>query len=800
MRDFVITLLICSVTMSALALLYMAITPLLTKYYSAKGRYYAWLVVVIGLIIPFRPQFHNAFIQVDVPGETAVPVIQAGNRLSAAQNVYTAAPDIVIPSAGPTITWWQIAAAIWLVGVVVFLAYHGVRHYRFIKMVRRWREVITDERTLTLLQNLKSEMGISKRINIYLCPGIGSPMMIGFINPQILLPKIESAQDELRFILRHELVHFKRKDLWYKMLVLAATAIHWFNPVVYMMARVIDRQCELSCDAAVVDNKDIDTRQYYSETIIGIVRYKSKRKTSLSTNFNGGKKGMKNRISSIMDTGRKKTGVVIICAVLTLTMATGAAFSANASEQKNNGQIDRQSNAQTVVESDMSIMSRFDPATGKTYYSWDFGNTWTPLTSEEYDAMFPSLEWWTYDEYKEWMEEQIEALQSLADDGVSDYYDKEGVLREYTQKDVDEAAALYQSILEDIKNGLRVSKTTDDLSGTGILYSMNDTMAEQENIRIGIETIIKPYEPFGVSYDSETCVMMYDGHPVREIYDPKDGELITITAGTGFIGGVIPDGAIDLTAVYSNDMLSGLKVSTQEEFETRTRERLSYRDTFIMEAESTSSSLSEPSEHDYSKYAGFGLIFDKTTRSLYYDGKLVRYFEDYYSLGENMSAGIDYFNKDGTIDVHGIRDFSQIEYNADGSYDPSGKLVGVEAYSQAEFEARDIEALTNPSQSPVVTYAAIAESDEYRSNNQGMTIAQHLEKYKKYGISFEENGTGGAVRNIYYNGQHVKTFYDEKPDGGIFMCSSYDGGDITVCTVYDESGKLTGVEVAPHLD
>ena len=80
MQNFVITLLTCSVTMSALALFYMAVTPLLSRRYSEKGRYYAWLIVVIGLIIPFRPQWSNAIVKMDMPSETAAPVIQIGNQ------------------------------------------------------------------------------------------------------------------------------------------------------------------------------------------------------------------------------------------------------------------------------------------------------------------------------------------------------------------------------------------------------------------------------------------------------------------------------------------------------------------------------------------------------------------------------------------------------------------------------------------------------------------------------------------------------------------------------------------------
>lgn len=80
------------------------------------------------------------------------------------------------------------------------------------------------------------------------------------------------------------MVHFKRRDLWYKSLVLAAAAIHWFNFLVYLMVKVIDLQCELYCDAEVVRSKGVDIRRSYDETIIGVVRYHSKLKTVLSTN------------------------------------------------------------------------------------------------------------------------------------------------------------------------------------------------------------------------------------------------------------------------------------------------------------------------------------------------------------------------------------------------------------------------------------------------------------------------------------------------------------------------------------
>ena len=326
MQNFIITLLICSVAMSALALVYMAATPFLAKRYSQKWRYYAWLVIIIGLIIPFRPQWGNTLFSVEVPSNAPPHTVMSDIPLPI--------ENAVISNTALNFSWWHIAAAVWLAGVIIFIVYQSIKHYRFVKTARRWSESVKDEYLLSSLESLKLEMGIERRIPLYLCECVGSPMMIGLIKPRILLPTTELAQDELYFILKHELVHYKRKDLPYKYLVLAAMALHWFNSVVYLMARAINNLCEISCDTEVVKSMDAGMRLSYSETIIGVVKYQSKLKTALSTNFYGGKKGMKNRISSIIDMKKKRMGLAVICVVSILTVKTGFVVAANSNTQE----------------------------------------------------------------------------------------------------------------------------------------------------------------------------------------------------------------------------------------------------------------------------------------------------------------------------------------------------------------------------------------------------------------------------------------------------------------------------------
>lgn len=348
MQSFLTALIECSVAMSVLILLFIAITPLLSKRYAAKWRYYTWLVIVIGLIIPFRPHLDTALIQMDTPvvpsyiqqmildnaGTVTDNNIQTGIQWMTSRNAETVADNNIQTSTVrqrlAAIPWYQWAGFLWIAGAVIFIVFHGIRHMRFLKMVKRWSQGVSDQQTLDILKTLKASLEISKRLELQFCPCVASPMMIGFINPVILLPSTNYPVDEMTFILKHEMIHFKRKDLWYKSLVLLATIIHWFNPVVYLMARAIAVQCEISCDAKVVQSTDMDGRQQYSEAIIGVIKNQSRMQTAFSTNFYGGKKDMKNRILSIMDTTKKKTGVFILCVVLIGTMGTGAVFAANA--------------------------------------------------------------------------------------------------------------------------------------------------------------------------------------------------------------------------------------------------------------------------------------------------------------------------------------------------------------------------------------------------------------------------------------------------------------------------------------
>lgn len=237
----------------------------------------------------------------------------------------------------------------------------------------------------------------------------------------------------------------------------------------------------------------------------------------------------------------------------------------------------------------------------------------------------------------------------------------------------------------------------------------------------------------------------------------------------------------------------------------------------------------------YAVYEQYGLTYNKSTDQLFYYGELVRYYEDYYPIGEDSSAGRDYFNENGTIDVHSVRDLSQLTRNTDGSTDPSGKLTGVEPYSQAEFDARDIEELKNPTMQATsvgessVAYSSSTAQEALQDNasqdnvaiaysSEDMVTPDELAKtyaiYEPFGLTYDKKQD-----RLYYNGKLVRYFIDilssngESLTGGKFKGSirqinSPDGkGEVDVYTVRDYgkldaegSGTLTDVKAYSQVE
>lgn len=201
-------------------------------------------------------------------------------------------------------------------------------------------------------------------------------------------------------------------------------------------------------------------------------------------------------------------------------------------------------------------------------------------------------------------------------------------------------------------------------------------------------------------------------------------------------------------------------------------------------------------EEQFKPYEQFGLTYDASKNELKYNGKVVRWFEDYYTIEDGAQAGQDFFNENGVVDVYAVRDFSNLVRGDDGSFDPSGKLIGVKEFSAEEFAARDIETVKNPP-SPVAIAGDPPTAKE---------LEDRAKEYEVFGVTYDAKND-----QWYFNGEKVRIFQDvltsngESLTGGNFhgtirTMGSADG-TIDIYTVRDFTnldangyGALTGVE------
>ncbi len=325
MQDLFLTLLGISLGVSAVILLIKALSPLLDKRFHPKWRYWVWLVLALRLLIPLHVSFSAPRVQVQMPPVLSTPLVVVDTApadpdwqapvQTPGSNEQTTTPQT--PSIWQTISPLDIFALIWAVGAVGYLLYQLVSYRRFSKRLRRWMRPAEQAQTLALYAQIKEKMRIARPIPLFYSEMVQSPMMLGFVRPMLVLPFCEYAPEDFAFILRHELTHYRRRDLYYKLLLVVVNALHWFNPLVYLMVHTANADLELTCDSEVTRNLDFEGKKAYSETILSCVHRQQQRQTALSTYFWGGTKMLKKRFQNILF-GRSRRRGVVVMAVLAL--------------------------------------------------------------------------------------------------------------------------------------------------------------------------------------------------------------------------------------------------------------------------------------------------------------------------------------------------------------------------------------------------------------------------------------------------------------------------------------------------
>ena len=343
--------LLVSLTMSPVIVLLLIISPWLHKRYSAQWFYLVWLVLVLRLIIPWRVELPDAPVNLPAPPQQTIvfqqdgrPSLFTGNdhlenshnppaaafgsapvSASVSDSVSTSALDAADNT--PVLTLQELFLILWTLGAVSFFQFHLISHIRFRRKIKPYCRKADPAVPDSVFESVLLDLKIKGRPQLFSCSEIASPMLTGFFKPAILLPDLEYTREELSLVLQHELTHYKRGDTWYKLLLLAANSVHWFNPLVYFMVKAANRDLEYSCDDLVVKNSDLSFRKKYSLTILKAMQ--NQQPPALSTGFSASGKSARSRFANILDGQNKKRGVWALVLVLGLAAVSSTLVACN---------------------------------------------------------------------------------------------------------------------------------------------------------------------------------------------------------------------------------------------------------------------------------------------------------------------------------------------------------------------------------------------------------------------------------------------------------------------------------------
>jgi len=313
--------------------------------YSAKWRYYVWLILAIRLIIPVDVSLKSVSINIlELQNRILNNTVRIEERFSDNTSVYdfetstnelnsnktegtvnqnwedlgdNQNKEIGIESINNdrTLSKHQIAFILWILGVFVFFNIDILKYYSFKRKLKRWRISVGNTQYNSLLKDSLIKMNINKSINLYISKIINTPMVTGIIKPSIYIPHENYSKEEFEIIIKHELIHYKRHDLHYKLLLMVAKTIHWFNPFVYFMVNEANKDLEFLCDDEVIKNENFEYRERYTKIILDSARTGIERKTYLSTSFFGGVKTMKTRFANILSERQDRKGYRFLIAI-----------------------------------------------------------------------------------------------------------------------------------------------------------------------------------------------------------------------------------------------------------------------------------------------------------------------------------------------------------------------------------------------------------------------------------------------------------------------------------------------------
>ncbi len=224
-----------------------------------------------------------------------------------------------------TVSMWTV---IWAIGLLISAMVFAIAYWKCQQefqtslpvnndFITKWLNTHQQKRTISIRQSSR----------------FSAPLTYGILRPVILVPTSTEWENtaSLQYVLEHEYVHIRRFDSIKKIALIIVLCVHWFNPLVWAMYILANRDIELSCDEAVVRLFGENKKATYARVLISMEETRNGL-TPLCNNFS--KNAIEERITAIMKIKKNTICSLILASFIVAGTTTAFATSANAQPQQ----------------------------------------------------------------------------------------------------------------------------------------------------------------------------------------------------------------------------------------------------------------------------------------------------------------------------------------------------------------------------------------------------------------------------------------------------------------------------------
>ena len=309
MANFMIRFFLCNVFISGIIGILLLVKRIFKNSLSSRMQYNLWFLLLGLLAVPFIPFRFIGLPQIFswLGSLRSSPSSGAGTNITGTAEAVTTGNTnwmnnftLSVNSETPSIAGY-ILLGIWIVGILAMI----------ILVIKSSLRLHTLEKSALPLQNPEvrrlyhrclEEMGIHRNIPVYSTAFLKSPIIVGLLKPCIYLPIhliSDYNESDMRYMLLHELQHYKHKDAVASYLMNLAGVIYWFNPLVWYALKEMRNDREVACDTSVLKMLEEDAYEDYGNTLINFAEKVSLTPFPFAAGLGGNMDQMKRRIINI---------------------------------------------------------------------------------------------------------------------------------------------------------------------------------------------------------------------------------------------------------------------------------------------------------------------------------------------------------------------------------------------------------------------------------------------------------------------------------------------------------------------